>query len=229
MEPLIGREKETTAILKWLEFQDSPVQVVSIVGGPGVGKSAIAVAVGHKLIQQGVAVCYVDMYNASERNMKQFQISKHLDELASQVRRPTLLILDNCDHYIHTQRKEFQNLALSQKYRFVKVLITSQVRIQVAFSGHGFEEYHLQKLDKDQLKPCCSRVLKDSLHLLQAIFVFTLTWNSCFKNKRRPIDVQKFWMRTVTSLGLSFMVLALNLMSLMKRKFCKLWKLFCHL
>lgn len=160
MEPLIGREKETTAILKWLEFQDSPVQVVSIVGGPGVGKSALAVAVGHKLIQQGIAVCYVDMYNASERNMKQFQISKHLDELASQVRRPTLLILDNCDHYIHTQRKEFQNLALSQKYRFVKVLITSQVRIQVAFSGHGFEEYHLQKLDKDQAKNLLQQSVK---------------------------------------------------------------------
>ena len=160
MEPLIGREKETTAILKWLEFQDSPVQVVSIVGGPGVGKSAIAVAVGHKLIQQGIAVCYVDMYNASERIMKHFQISKHLDELASQVRRPTLLILDNCDHYIHTQRKEFQNLALSQKYRFIKVLITSQVRIQVAFSGHDFEEYHLQKLDKDQAKNLLQQSVK---------------------------------------------------------------------
>ena len=55
-----------------------------------------------------------------------------------------------------------------------------------------------------------------TLLMLQATFVFTLTWNSCFKNKRYPIDVQKFWMWTVTSLGLSFTVLALNLMSLMK-------------
>ena len=148
IEPLIGREKETKTILKWLEFRDSLVQVVSIVGGPGVGKSALAVTVGHKLIQQGITVCYVDMYNVSGR----IQISKYLQESAKQVRHPTLLILDNSDHYIHTQKMEFQNLVLSHKYHFVKILITSQISIPVTFSGNNFEEYHLQKLDKEQAK-----------------------------------------------------------------------------
>jgi len=61
-EPLIGREKDKQIISNWLEFQGSPVQIVSIVGGPGVGKSALALEVGHTLVQHGIAVHYVDMH-----------------------------------------------------------------------------------------------------------------------------------------------------------------------
>jgi len=49
-------------------------------------------------------------------------------------------------------------------------------------------------------------------------YIWSLSLGTAASKKggqRFPIDVQKFWMRTVTSLGLSFMVLALNLMSLM--------------
>ena len=51
-EPLIGREKDKQVILNWLEFQTSPVQIVSIVGSPGIGKSALARDVGHTMVQQ---------------------------------------------------------------------------------------------------------------------------------------------------------------------------------
>ena len=62
---------------------------------------------------------------------------------------PTLLILDNCDHYLHRQKEEFQNLLDSLNRNYIKVLITSQVSNILAFPGHSFEEYHLQKLEKD--------------------------------------------------------------------------------
>ena len=95
-EPLIGREKEKQIISNWLEFQESPVQIVSIVGGPGVGKSAVALEVGHTLVQQGIAVHYVDMHNVSSR-VHPLQISKPLEDWAKHVKDSTLLILDNCD------------------------------------------------------------------------------------------------------------------------------------
>lgn len=77
-EPLIGREKDKQVIMNWLEFQTSPVQIVSIVGGPGIGKSALALDVGHAMAQQETKVYYADMHNSSNR-VQPF-ISKSLEE-----------------------------------------------------------------------------------------------------------------------------------------------------
>ena len=148
-EPLIGREKEKQIISNWLEFQESPVQIVSIVGGPGVGKSAVALEVGHTLVQQGIAVHYVDMHNVSSR-VHPLQISKPLEDWAKHVKDSTLLILDNCDRQIHTQEEKFQSLVLTLKKRFIKILMTSQMGTALPFPGHSFEEYRLRNLEKDQ-------------------------------------------------------------------------------
>ena len=149
-EPLIGREKDNQVISNWLEFQGSPVQTVSIVGGPGVGKSALALEVGHRLALKGIAVYYVDMRisNVSSR-VQPLQISKPLEEWAKHVKDPTLLILDNCDHHIHTQEEKFQSLVLTLKRHFIKILLTSQIGTALPFPGHSFEEYRLQNLDRD--------------------------------------------------------------------------------
>ena len=146
-EPLIGREKDKQVVLSWLEFQTSTVQIVSIVGGPGVGKSALALDVGHTMVGQEAKVYYADMYNSS--NSLQPLISKALAKWMENMWHPTLLILDNCDNRIHKQKEEFQNLLQSLKIlQYIKVLTTSQRGDILAFPGLGFEEYHLQKLEK---------------------------------------------------------------------------------
>ena len=44
-----------------LDFSISDSYLVSIVGGPGFGKSALAVSVAHVLLSRGVTVYYVGM------------------------------------------------------------------------------------------------------------------------------------------------------------------------
>ena len=61
----VGREKELADVLQRVDFTNPDDRIISIVGPPGFGKSALALHVGHKIVAIGVVVNYVDMVEVS--------------------------------------------------------------------------------------------------------------------------------------------------------------------
>ena len=76
--PFLGRERELDDLMKLVDIHSgNEERIVSIVGPTGVGKSCLAVQVGHSVIDSGATVSYVDTSLFS------------LDTLADQVLRST--------------------------------------------------------------------------------------------------------------------------------------------
>ena len=76
--PFLGRERELDDLKKLVDVHSgNEERIVSIVGPTGVGKSCLAVQVGHSVIDSGATVSYVDTSLFS------------LDTLADQVLRST--------------------------------------------------------------------------------------------------------------------------------------------
>ena len=76
--PFLGRERELDDLMKLVDVHSgNEERIVSIVGPTGVGKSCLAVQVGHSVIDNGATVSYVDTSLFS------------LDTLADQILRST--------------------------------------------------------------------------------------------------------------------------------------------
>ena len=65
IEAFIGREKEMKEVMELVDSDNSKLRIVSIVGPPGIGKSTLAIHVGHDMVAQGVVVYHVDMVEVS--------------------------------------------------------------------------------------------------------------------------------------------------------------------
>ncbi len=104
----IGRENEITAVTQMLDSSSDDTRIVSIVGGPGIGKSTLAVCAGYRMLGTGVVVFYVDMAEVSsvqdlaekifEADFNIVSIRRvttpRLDRWARERSHKTLLILD---------------------------------------------------------------------------------------------------------------------------------------
>ena len=73
--PFVGRDSELLGISNMLLASSADVAMVSIFGAPAVGKSTLAIQVGHVLASKGISVRYVDLNEAHHL----FASSRHVD------------------------------------------------------------------------------------------------------------------------------------------------------
>lgn len=150
---------------------NTDVRTVSIVGLPGIGKSALAIRIGHLMVRQGMVVHFVDMVEVSSmqalaekvldseetlvatRNVTVQRLNKWARDLCY----PTILILDNCDEVLHKQRTRLQRVVkdLLKSTPHLKIMMTSRLRTEQL--GH-FKRHELHELS-----------VGDSCGLLQTI------------------------------------------------------------
>ena len=107
IEHFVGRENEMSTLLKLL---DSDTVIIAITGAPGMGKSTLAIHVGQEMDKKGHKVQYVDMnrfYSASSVSDEFKSLSTDLERWVRKERSKTLLILDNCDEVLHTNKEDF--------------------------------------------------------------------------------------------------------------------------
>ena len=158
----VGRDKEVSEILEIVNFTRSDTRIVNIVGSPGFGKSTIAKQIGHKLVDVGARVHYIDVGEFQKGNIEHELTEKILESAGKSVKRisfdrllrwardideNTLVILDNCDDVLQSQKVKFQSaldkLVKSSQF-YVKVLITSR---EVVVYVDDFRHYTLHSLN----------------------------------------------------------------------------------
>ena len=143
IDRFVGREEDIRNITGYLDFANSDVQVVHIVGPPGFGKSTLAIKIGDIFVRKGLYVHYVDVRTVSDMDTlaekAMFSIVESVnkkvtfDRLEKWVRKQysnTLIILDNCDELLEKNKGEFLEgikslLAFSRRLS-VRYLLTSQ-------------------------------------------------------------------------------------------------------
>ena len=158
-QELIGREEEMKVIMDY--FKNSKVNVVTLFGQAGFGKSEIALHVGHRMLQLGLDVHYIrveDFKNVSSLEKELMEISGMSNtsmELKTWAKgltkfNKTLLILDNVDgqHWVnntssHRQLKELFLNPLLDSTNNLQVLITSQ---QDMMTKQVYRSYRLYSL-----------------------------------------------------------------------------------
>ena len=159
-QELIGREEEMEVIMGY--FIESEVDVVTLYGQAGFGKSEIALHVGHRILQLGLDVHYIRVENFVgvenlEKELMEISDStsytnKRLVKWAKGLTKKTLLILDNVDgqNWVSDtsrwQLKElFLNPLLDNTFH-LQVLITSQ---QDMMTTHAYRSYRLYSLSTE--------------------------------------------------------------------------------
>ena len=164
-QELIGREEEMEVIMGY--FRNSEVDVVTLYGQAGFGKSEIALHVGHRMLQLGLDVHYIRVENFVDVENLEIELmeisdtsytSKRLVRWARGLTKMTLLILDNVDgqHWVSDtslqQLKELFLNPLLDNTLHLQVLITSQ---QDMMTTHVYRSYRLYSLST-----------KDCVHLM---------------------------------------------------------------
>ena len=167
----VGREQDISVLQPVLEFSSTTPRIVSITGGPGFGKSTLAIYMGHKLKDEGIHVVYIDMAEVSSMHtlaFKVLQISQNslskrnitvqdLYEWSLLLKHETLLILDNCDEQFHTIKDSLQetieNLTKKSKHSNLKILTTS--RHHVAY----LERHHPHVITELPVMNACQLLL----------------------------------------------------------------------
>ena len=135
-------------------------RIVSIVGPTGVGKSCLAVQVGHSVIDSGATVSYVDTSlfsldtladqvlrsTGSVRERENNSTQRLLQWLRQEMKYPLVIILDNCDSILATDGArlfQFLEELFDNAATTVKVLITARKKIR--YSEH-ISEYKLRSI-----------------------------------------------------------------------------------
>ena len=157
-QELVGREGEMKIILDY--FGDVEVDVVTLFGQAGFGKSEVAKHVGHRMIEMGLDVYFISVEGCAdiqclERTLTAISGTSYTDmrvvRWAKGLTRKTLLILDNVDGCAWVEdisRQQFQALfldALVSHSSVLQVLITSQQEIRSKYT-HRFRSHQLSSL-----------------------------------------------------------------------------------
>ena len=155
MEDIVGREQDISAVIDYIK--DDDVHVVSMFGLPGVGKTSVALHVGHIMRVRGMDVHFIRVGGVAdiaglEVILMKISSCTALSRWARALNRSTLLILDEVDgHWLHTElHKQFQASfvqELLQNSKKLKVLITSRKIVQ--FHDH-FRSYLLEPFSTKQ-------------------------------------------------------------------------------
>ena len=142
IDNFVGREEDIRNITGYLDFANSDVQVVHIVGPPGFGKSTLAIKIGDIFVRKRFYVHYVDVRTVSDMDtlaekamlsiVESLKNKVTFDRLEKWVREQyskTLIILDNCDELLERKKEEFLegiNSLVVLPRRNVRYLLTSQ-------------------------------------------------------------------------------------------------------
>ena len=142
-ESFVGREREMQEVVNLVDFSNSDVRIVNIIGSPGFGKSTLAIHVGHEMVKKGDVVHYVNLADFPDTDVKTVLSEKIFDSARIIAKRVTfdrllrwareryynnLFILDNCDDVLNIQMGEFQNAMreLVKESKKIKIILTSR-------------------------------------------------------------------------------------------------------
>ena len=157
----VGRETELHDVLQLLEFGHSDTRVVSIDGPPGFGKSTLAIKVGHQMARKGTNVLYVNMLEVFSMQVLAEKVCKgagivikktvrieRMYHWARDLSYNTLLILDNCDDVLRTQKDDVQRVIQSvvESSPLIRVLMTSRYKAILSVDSY---RYTLHELSHD--------------------------------------------------------------------------------
>lgn len=159
-EKILGREEEIQELLELLEFGSADVRIVNIVSSPGFGKSTLAIHVGHRLVEEGIIVHYVNMAEIKDKQLQPSLAEKVLesasilskditfDRLVKWARDTyckSLIILDNCDDSLYYQKEALQEAVdkIVESSTTVKVMMTSR---EITMHLQYFHQYKLYEL-----------------------------------------------------------------------------------
>ena len=182
-EVFVGRETEIEELTDWIRN----CTIVSIVGSPGVGKSTLAIHVGHVITEKGgVAVHYVDLYEVQDMTTlnekltflvlgEKRQSTDYLLMWASKLKVPTLFIFDNCDELLHKNKDAFQNLMknLVRQSQFLKVMLTAK---QMTSFLDSFKNVTLRELSSESSASVLQK-LNNGLNRTMALEIASLVGN----------------------------------------------------
>ena len=172
-----GREKEIQRIVDFLVHED--VGIVSITGGPGYGKSSVAIVSSHQLIEHGIAVCYVSLSEAD--TLQTFMMTllhaftrktnKQTDELqifslVGLLKEKTVIFLDNADQLTLKQtelRQDFIKLLkrIVAESVYLHLVVVTRYRFKII---SDFEEIHLDPLASSQALSLLRSLIHASKH-----------------------------------------------------------------
>ena len=172
----VGRDQELNELSEFVNFANSTYRIINIVGAPGIGKSTLAMHVGHHMLAGGVEVHYVNMADFPDERVQQVLAEKVLesseivtenvvnfDRLLKWARdrywSNHLLILDNCDEALNHQKEKFQEAVerIVQQSLKVKVLMTTR---EISMHLDYQKQYKLYELS---MKSACD-LLAEQVH-----------------------------------------------------------------
>ena len=132
-------------VLNLVDFSNSRVRIVNIIGSPGFGKSTLVIHVGHEVVKKGDVVHYVNLADFPDTDVKLVLAEKILDSARIVAKDVTferalrwareryynnLLILDNCDDVLNSSSEmgEFQDAMkkLVEQSKNIKIIVTSR-------------------------------------------------------------------------------------------------------
>ena len=144
IDRFVGREEDIRNITGYLDFANSDVQVVHIVGPPGFGKSTLAIKIGDIFVRKRFYVHYVDLQKISDMDTLAEKVMLSIVEsvnnkvtfyrlekwVRERLHSKTLILLDNCDELFEKQKDEFlEGVKALRRRRSVKYLLTSQRQV----------------------------------------------------------------------------------------------------
>ncbi len=153
---IVGRNHDQAVLLEWLDFLNTNVSIVNIVGSPGIGKSTLAIYVGNEINAKGDTVFYINMDEFPGEQLKQavsYKIlslsqkeGKSLINAFEQLQQwaynrwfNTILLLDNCENCIQTQKDSlYEILQKILKYSDNKFKILTTSRSSLMYVGHSY-------------------------------------------------------------------------------------------
>lgn len=152
--PLLGREHDIEHLQRWLE--DPTVRLITLVGPGGVGKTRLALEVGHKVAEDdSTRVVFVGLASVPETTFvapavaealglsdnTAADLPRHVQALCTK-RRSILLILDNCEHVLDAAPLVAE---LVTSCRWLRILATSRAALRVRGERlYGVEPLALQ-------------------------------------------------------------------------------------
>ena len=170
-------------IVNKIDFSNSQteIRILNIVGLPGIGKSTLAIHVGHAMIaDKGVVVHYINMAENLNEPIQQLLTEKVLESSQIETEKAgnferllkwarerylyNLLILDNCDDFLNSQKEKFQE-TLDNIVRVslnVKVLMTSR---EVIINLDYLDHYKIYELSTKAACDLLTKKIPASLNL----------------------------------------------------------------
>ena len=160
MKYLLGRDKECEEIIANLASDQFGIGV--IYGSLGIGKTSVAVEVGHKLLSKGWTVSYHVCYQISTLYTSLYQVlnsANHLknenisETFPAEGSNPTLLILDQVENVNEAEESAIISKALRTfvddelKFSCIKLLLVS--RKEISFTDDLAFHFKLKPLSEE--------------------------------------------------------------------------------